>query len=184
RFIIAAVLAFVFASGDAQANRTNNCSDEAQANIALAVRFINNNMDRLKNPPFSLGKRRGQRRRIHRKMDRKLGKLRYGCKAAVLCPVGDTKNGHAMWGIMGRKVRLCYDNMKHRGFQFCGLVRTVAHEFGHTVGIPKDPFAQHGKNRSDRVYQFGRFARELCEEAGLQRPLDALPRWTSWKKRY
>ena len=172
----AALFLFTFA-GDARADRIKNCSAEATANIELAVRFINDNMEQLKNPTeFSLGKRKGQIRRIKRKMDRKLDKLRYGCRAAKLCPVGESNNAHTMWGIMGRKVRVCYDNMvEHKKFRFCGFAGTIAHEFGHTVGIPKDPFAQHGKNQSDRVYQFGRYARDLCVAAGLDRELSAVP---------
>jgi hypothetical protein len=178
RIYLIATAAFLILSGlalgDAEARpRTRNCSKAAQKNIAEAVRFINDHMGQLKNPPFSLGKRRLQRRRIQRRMDRKLGKMRYGCAARVMCPVGKSKNAHMMFGIMGRKVRLCYDNMlKYKRFSFCDFAGTVAHEFGHAVGIPKDPFARHGKNRSDRVYQFGRYAAKLCREAGLNRPLE------------
>ena len=162
----------LLSAGDARADRVRGCSDEAQANLTEAVRFLDNNMDALKNAPVDMGRKRAQRRRVHRKMDKKLGKVRWTCDWEKRCPGNQNLYGNQS---RVRQIRLCYSNMVARNATFCDFVDTVAHEFGHRVGLPKSK--QHNNfsdptRREDSVYKFGAYAGQMCRDAGLDRPLD------------
>jgi len=144
--------------------QTKNCSATAQLALDDAFNFVRRHENQLMND-FEVGKRKATRRRIKRRFSRKINRTRVGCGTGVLCRTSQDKRValHA-FGIAGNKIRVCYDVMVNRNFRFCDLVDTVAHEMGHSIGIKKDrKFGGHGRNGNDRVYQFGWFARGLCE---------------------
>jgi hypothetical protein len=147
---------------EASAQKTRKCSPAAKAAIAEAVQWMKNHQNELKND-FKLAKRKGVRRRIRRRFDRKLSKIRFSCAERVLCKDKAPRVALHAFGIAGNKIRLCYDKMQKRNYNFCTFTGVVAHEFGHTIGIPKDRVGGHSRNQNDRVYQFGWFARDLCQ---------------------
>lgn len=159
----------IFAGGLAKTFR--HCSNEAKTNIREAVAFMKVNKRALKHD-FKVGKRRGQRRRIRRKFDRKLQKIRWSCAERVLCKRRGDRYGLHAGGVASRKIRICYDKMLYDRVGFCFFAGKVAHEFGHAIGIKRDRAGRHSRRTSDRVWQFDRFARNLCNTQNRDRPLE------------
>jgi hypothetical protein len=145
--------------------KTKRCSPAAQAALDEAFQFIKDHRHELMHD-FKVAKRKGKRRRIRRRFDRKLGKMRVSCAERVICRKAAPRNAMHPFGIAGRKIRLCYDKMiaDSDTDQFCDLTGTIAHEFGHAIGIKKDRAGGHSRNQNDRVYKFGNFAERLCEQ--------------------
>lgn len=146
--------------------KTRNCSPSAKAAINDAMNFIKSKGHELKND-FKLAKRKGQRRRIRRRFDRKIDKMRFNCAERILCRENSPRIALHPFGIAGRKIRVCYKKMIQRNYKFCDLVEKAAHEYGHAIGIPKQRLGGHFRNSNDRVYQFGWFAKNLCT---IERP--------------
>ncbi|MDZ7842875.1 MAG: ricin-type beta-trefoil lectin domain protein [Gammaproteobacteria bacterium] len=157
----------------AQAKRIRHCSAEAQYNINEAVRFLKVNRRELKND-FDFKARRGQERRIRRKIDRRIDKLVFNCAERVLCREESPRI--AMRGGM-KRIRLCYNKLNTGSF--CYFAGIVGHEFGHVVGIPKKRLGRHHREGGDTVYDFQTFVTDLCQESGWQRQVEP-PRWGSW----
>lgn len=146
----------------------SNCGEDGRRDIRQALDFLISVKQKLKRPPFKLHARRLKRRRIRRNINRKLRKGRIGCHQGVLCRKNqDNRIGMHPFGSWGRKTRICYHKMQHDNYTFCDLVNTIAHELGHAAGISW----LHVGRRGRRVYKFGDYAKELCENAGLDRPL-------------
>lgn len=143
---------------------TKKCSPNASQALNEAMIFLKENGRALKHD-FKIGDRKATRRRIRRRFDRKVDQMRFSCATQVLCREKAPRIALHAFGIAGRKIRMCYDKMITRNFRFCDLVEIAAHEFGHAIGIKKDRFGRHHKNQSDRVYEFGWFARDLCESS-------------------
>lgn len=158
-----------YTGGFARAFR--HCSAKAKANIREAIDFMDAHKRELKKE-FKLAKRKGKRRRIRRRFDRKLHKLRFSCAERVLCRAKSPRVAMHPGGIATRKVRICYDKIVSKNYDFCNFVNTVSHEFGHAIGIKKARLGRHHKKRNDRVYRFGNFAENLCREEGWNRPLE------------
>ncbi len=148
-----------------------HCDAKAKANIREAVAFMAANKRALKHD-FKLAKRRGKRRRIRRRFDRKLHSIRWSCAERVLCRNSAPRVALHAGGIATRKIRVCYDKMVRQNYDFCSFVEIIAHEFGHAIGIKKKRLARHHSQRNDRVYKFGWFARDLCRKQGRSRPLE------------
>lgn len=148
------------------------CSADAKRNLLETVGFMKTNMETLKNDT-NLHRREGRERSIRRRMDRKVDRLTIDCREAVLCRDSSPRDGLHAFGIMTNRLRICYDKLAQRNASFCSLTKLVVHEFGHAVGIAKDRVGQHHADKKDRVYQFGWFARDLCEWWGLERSLSA-----------
>jgi len=167
--------------GTGASNTTKHCSAEAQRNIYDAVTFIDEKLQVL-HDDFRLPVRKGKKRRIRRRMLRKLDNMRFGCFEGVLCRTSqDRRDAYHGWGVLGRKIRVCYDVMENEpGYGFCNFTQVVAHEYGHAIGIPKDNWGGHNRNENDLVYQFGDFVRSLCYMEGygrtIGRPLHK-PEW-------
>ncbi|MBT8496151.1 MAG: hypothetical protein KJO07_24110 [Deltaproteobacteria bacterium] len=154
---------------DADAGRVRGCSEAAQINLGEAKRFLENNMGTLKGAPIYFGKKR-KRRRIHRKMDRRLKRIRWTCNPNR-CAGDNWLNGNqsGLW-----RIRLCYENMKSKNASFCDFVGTMAHEYGHAVGLPKagNHNSRDPSRLQDSTYKFGFWVRDLCKESGLDRELE------------
>lgn len=149
--------------------RLRHCNDTAKHNIRQAVLFLELNLQSLKKD-FKLADRKPKRRRIRRKMNRKISKLKFSCAERVLCrPEADRIAMKA--GI--RKIRLCYDKIS--SYSFCSFAGVVGHEFGHLAKIPKKRLGRHHRKGDDRVYKFERFVRGLCTGTRWQRDLSPLP---------
>ena len=141
---------------------TRHCSNGAQSALNDAIEFVRSHRNELMED-FEVGSRRATRRRIKRRFDRKINKLRISCAERVLCRENAPRVALHAFGIAGNKLRICYDKMLAHNYRFCQLVGTTAHEIGHTIGIKKDRAGGHFRNRNDRVYQFGWHARAVCE---------------------
>lgn len=165
--ILASTLAPSPARGQAMA-RFRRCDAEARRNIRSAVRFLHDNMRALKKD-YEFNTRLPRRDdRIHRRMSRKLGKLRFSCGTGrKLCDASNDRTGMHALGTASKKLLICYAKMKN----YCDLVETVAHEYGHAVGLPRKRVGRHAKDQDDLVYQFGWFARDLCRQRSLSRGL-------------
>lgn len=150
--------------------KIKHCSAEAARNIHEAVQFMRNNMGAMKG--LDLAKRKGQRRRIRRRMDRKIDKLKFSCAQRLLCRAGAPRTALHPFGVVGKKIRLCYTKMRTLNYNFCTFTGTVAHEFGHVVGIPKKRFGRHHRERNDKVYRFGNAVRDLCYSQKQNRRLE------------
>ncbi len=176
---LVSALALVLLPGAAQAlPKFKRCDDEAKRNIRAAVEFLDRNMKTLKRD-FEFGTRLPRKKkRIHRRMGRKLGKLRFSCgRGRRLCRDSKDVVGFHALGSASRKLLICYDKIDNRSTSdFCELVGVIAHEYGHAVGIPKQRAGRHHKNGNDRVYQFGWFARDLCRAQGVDRRLASPPK--------
>jgi len=140
---------------------TRHCSPAAQSALNDAIGYIRSHRRELMED-FEVGSRRATRRRIKRRFDRKINKLRISCAERVLCREKAPRIALHAFGIAGNKLRICYDKMVRRNYQFCNLVEITAHEIGHTIGIKKDRAGGHHRNQNDRVYQFGWHARNIC----------------------
>ncbi len=140
---------------------TRQCSANAQSALNDAFAFIRSHRNQLMED-FEVGSRKATKRRIKRRFDRKINKIRTSCAERVLCRDKAPRIALHAFGIAGNKLRICYDKMVTSSYRFCNLVGITAHEIGHTIGIKKDRAGGHHKNQSDRVYQFGSFARNLC----------------------
>lgn len=141
---------------------TKRCSPNAAQALDEAMIFLKENGHALKHD-FKIGDRKATRRRIRRRFDRKVDEMRFSCATKVLCREKAPRIALHAFGIAGRKIRICYDKMITRNFRFCDLVEFTSHEFGHAIGIKKDRLGRHHKKQNDRVYQFGWFAKALCE---------------------
>ena len=140
------------------------CSSNARDAIRMAYQWMVDHTEELRDD-FNPSKRRLQRRRIRRRFKRKLNKLKVSCAERVLCRDGQDKRvGFHGSGILGNKIRLCYNRMIDLSFHFCDLVETMVHEFGHVLGIPKARFGSHYRNQDDRVYRFGWHGGDLCRQ--------------------
>ena len=160
--VIAALATFALSAEPAEAQvNTRACSPNAQAALNDAFAFMASHGEQLKND-FEIGSRRATRRRIKRRFDRKIDEMRISCADRVLCREHAPRVALHAFGMAGRKIRVCYDKMLAAEFRFCDLVEIVTHEFGHAIGIKKKRFGQHHKDRDDKVYQFGWYARDLC----------------------
>ena len=156
-------------ASDADAGRIRGCSEAALINLNEGIRFLDNNMGKLKGAPIDFGKKR-KRRRIHRKMDRRLKRIRWTCNPNRCA--GDTwlnGNHSGLW-----RIRLCYENMKTKNAKFCDFVGTMAHEYGHAVGTPKasNHNSKDPSRLQDSTYKFGFWVAEQCRAAGLDRELE------------
>ena len=140
---------------------TRQCSANAQSALDDAFAFIRSHRNQLMED-FEVGSRNATKRRIKRRFDRKINKIRVSCAEQVLCRDKAPRIALHAFGIAGNKLRICYDKMITSSYNFCNLVGTTAHEIGHTIGIKKDRAGGHSRNNNDRVYQFGWFARDLC----------------------
>lgn len=140
---------------------TRHCSAEAQLALNDSIAFIRSHRNQLMED-FEVGTRKATKRRIKRRFDRKINKIRISCAERVLCREKAPRIALHAFGIAGNKLRLCYDKMVNRSYRLCRLIEFSAHEIGHTIGIKKDRAGAHHRNENDRVYQFGEFARNLC----------------------
>jgi len=172
--ILVASLAFfcIYLSAEASARPfARDCPSGAEANLRDVVAFLDTHMDAVRasyEADNNYHARRGANRRVKRRLgrDRKLGNLWFACanKSAPLC---NEASGRHAFGAASNKIRICY----HKVGSFCDLVQLVSHEFGHAVGIKKDRVGQHSKNKSDRVYRWGREWGNYCRAGRYDRSL-------------
>lgn len=152
---------------DALATPFTNCSNEESIKFRQVLRYLNE-IELLLEDDFEINARRsGQERRSERQIDRRLDKLKIKCKARNTC--NGSSAVHMVTG--GNAVRICYSDASH----FCRLVELVAHEFGHIAHIPRSHWGRHnreGEDNPDRVYQFGFFAGDLCEQTFQRQNFD------------
>ena len=173
-FLSSLVFCCLFFGAEASARPfVRDCPANAADNFQEVVDFLDNHMDAVRavyESNNTYHARRGAERRVKRRLgrDRKLGNLWFACSndSAPLCNGSDGR--HAM-GAASNKIRICYNNVRSDGF--CSLVRLVAHEFGHAVGIKKDRVGKHSKNQSDRVYKWGRAWGNYCRAGGFDHDL-------------
>nr|HMR08473.1 beta/gamma crystallin-related protein [Polyangiaceae bacterium] len=150
------------------------CDGDAVRNLAAARKFIIDNLSILQND-FELNERPKVEQRIRDRIRKKIGDVKFSCAEKTLCRDGqESRKGFHGSGILGNKIRICWNAvMADSNYKFCDLARTVTHEFGHAVGIPKERFGKHHGQGNDKVYQFGNFAYQLCRWKGLDRELTA-----------
>ena len=155
---------------EARGTKTKKCSAEATRNLNEAKKFIIDNL-RIFQTDFELNERSKKERRIRDRMRSKVNKIKFSCAKKVLCRDGQgQRSGFHGSGILGNKIRICWERVTRKNYSFCALASTVTHEFGHSVGIPKG--RRHSKNKNDKVYQFGNFAKHLCLHQGRDRKLE------------
>jgi len=157
-----------FTSADARPF-TRGCPSHADQNFRDVVNYLRSNMGAVRSnfeSNNSYHPRRGANRRVKRRLERgrKLRRLWFACarKSAPLCK---NASGRHAFGAASRKIRICYFKFRPEagGGSFCNLVRIVAHEFGHAVGIKKDRVGLHSRRQNDRVYRWGWEWRDYCE---------------------
>ena len=161
-------------------SKVKQCNRIATINLLAAQRFITDNLPTLLHD-FELNERSRKAMRIRARMRRKAPKLKFSCAKKVLCRDGqDNRAGFHGSGILGNKIRICWNRVVEQNKRFCDLAGLMTHEFGHAVGIPKERFSRHHREQDDKVYQFGFFARELCRVKGHDRELNEVKKPTPW----
>ncbi len=161
-------------------SKVKQCNGDATRNLLAAKKFIIDNLTTLQYD-FEVNVRSKKERRIRDRMRKKAMGMKFSCAKKVLCRDGQTERaGFHGSGVLGNKVRICWNRVVEQNKRFCDLAGLVTHEFGHAVGIPKERFSQHHKQQNDKVYQFGFFARELCLVKGLDRGLLEAKKPTPW----
>lgn len=149
---------------------TRRCSREARRDIDEALGFLSRNASALRKS-MRFHRRRGPNRRISRRVARK-------CQSAiVVCsrsgsPLCRRAAGRGVPWI-GRRVKVCYEKLRdrRRRNKLSDLVELIAHEIGHKAGIPFRPRNHERSNSGDKVYAFGRKAKDLFLEKERDRKL-------------
>lgn len=106
--------------------------------------------------------------RVKRRLDRLIDDMRITCNRPFRCRDGVYGRGFAL----GPRIHICYDNLIQNREGLCRLTSTIAHEFGHWIGMTAKVGHNDGFPQAfDPVMRFGFFAEDLCRQSGLERPL-------------
>ncbi len=137
------------------------CDGVAQADIAAAAGFIDQNLDAI----IAQFTHLSQKQRDEFK--KKWPKVKVVCKddGKSRCLKKPGVGGYAHGGI-GNKIRICYYNSVDANASKCDLVGLMVHEMGHANGYPK----MKGHNdptptirAQDFVYRMGNQAEAFCD---------------------
>jgi len=98
----------------------------------------------------------------------------------IVCNDGGNRCPADVLGMHGRAgVRICYWNHAGYGMNLCGLIATIAHEYGHAAGFPV--MAGHNQDlwAEDPVISVGVSASKVCQRHLIQGSFEGgvLPRY-------
>lgn len=155
---------------------TVKCSDAASADLAEAVSFVTDRLNRTVNLFDGLSPRQKNEFIV------KWPKMKLVCRdEGVRCRRSADAKRHEV-GSLSNRVRLCYadtitlfEGDKKPPARLCDLVEVVVHEFGHANGI----VVRWGHKRlpesarqEDPIYRLGIAARGFCEAEALAGQFD------------
>lgn len=162
------ILFLMLMGTEAMADRPYKNCGNGKAEVKAAREWLELNINEILDTPTISGLRRGEKRRLKRKLKNGL----------LICKGPGTKAcSKDRIGVMRhpfrRKAIICYDAIRRYYSQaFCALAGTILHETAHMAGVRKG--RTHNKpngTRTDLVYKTGYAAESLCASQGLDRAI-------------
>ncbi len=166
-------LVLIFLFTPAEARRYRDCKDDAKGNLKLAFDYMKANMSVLKNDYEFNGRMPRTDERIRRRMDRELDDTNVHCHGPgePRCRAGFGRSG----GVMTHRIHICFRKFLSESNSFCALLEILAHEYAHSIGMPRQLIGHNTSDALDAPRMFGRFVRDLCVQDNMDRQLLPLP---------